>query len=236
MNQTIVVTGAGKGLGYCIAKKHLEAGDNVLALEYSITPWLTDLAKQYPSLRSAQCDVTSTSMVKDALAPLFDQKEPVHILYNVAGIYFKEDCVPLEETNIDHFLSLYDVNALGQLRVIKEIFPLLAEGSVVLNVTSEAGSIGSCTRNSEYGYCMSKAAANMGAKILSNQLASRHIRIFCVHPGWLRTDMGGTKAMLSNTSISPEESAAALTDIAQNPSSIPDDVMYLDYRKIPLCW
>lgn len=236
MNQTIVVTGAGKGLGYCIAKKHLESGDNVLALEYSITPGLTELAKQHPSLRAIRCDVTSTSMVKTALTPLFDRKKTVHILYNVAGIYFQEDCVPLEETDIDRFLSLYDVNALGQLRVIKEISPLLAKGAVILNVTSEAGSIGSCTRNSEYGYCMSKAAANMGAKILSNQLAARHIRIFCVHPGWLKTDMGGTKALLSNTSITPEESAAALIDIAQNPSSIPDDVMYLDYRKTPLCW
>ena len=236
MNQTIVVTGAGKGLGHCIVKKHLNAGDTVYALDYSITPGLLDLSCQHPSLHIISCDISSTPVVKESLTPLRKQKVAIHILYNVAGIYNREDRVPLEEADIDRYLSLYNVNALGQLRVIQELSPLLSEGSVVLNVTSEARSTGACSRISEYGYCMSKAAANMASKIFSNQAAPRHIRVFCVHPGWLRTDMGGDDAMRSDSSITPEESAAALIDIAQHPESVPKDVLYIDYRRTPLCW
>lgn len=236
MNRNIVVTGAGKGLGYCIAEKHLEQGDSVLALEYRISPELDGLAVRYPRLSVSRCDVSSTETVDGALAPLLRAKTPVDILYNVAGIYFPDDTVPLEQTLIDRCLTLYNVNALGQLRVMAALSPLLHEGSVILNITSEAGSVGACVRTSEYGYCMSKAAANMGSKLFSNQVSGRGIRVFCVHPGWLKTDMGGQGALRSSCAITPRQSAEALLKIAQAPASIPADVMYLDYKGDPLVW
>lgn len=236
MNKNIVVTGAGKGLGYCIAKKHLEQGDSVLALEYRITPQLAALSEQHLNLFISPCDVSSTPKVTEALSIFRQQSTPVDILYNVAGIYFPDDTVPLEKSDIDRCLTLYNVNALGQLRVIAALSDLFCSGSVILNITSEAGSIGACSRTSEYGYCMSKAAANMGSKIFSNQLKDRGVRVFCAHPGWLKTDMGGMGALLSDNSITPEQSADALIRIAQNPDAIPVEVMYLDYQGNPLCW
>lgn len=236
MQKTIVVTGAGKGLGYCITQRHLEAGDHVWALEYHITAELTALHEKYPLLNICPCDLSSTESIKLSLASLQKQSPPVDILYNIAGIYFPDDVVSLEESNIDRCLTLYNVNALGPLRVMASLSPLLHSGSVILNVTSEAGSIGACARISEYGYCMSKAAANMGTKIFSNQVQDRGIRLFCLHPGWMKTDMGGKGALLSQTSITPWESADALIEIAENPDSIPTDTMYLDYKKNPLCW
>lgn len=236
MDKNIVVTGAGKGLGYCITKRHLEQGDRVFALEYRITPQLTDLLREHPRLSVSACDVSSTPAVKKAFAVLHQNSVPVDIVYNVAGIYFPDDLSPLEESDIDRCLSLYNVNALGQLRVMAAVSPLLKSGSVILNITSEAGSIGACTRSSEYGYCMSKAAANMGAKLYANQTKGRGVRIFCVHPGWMKTDMGGQGALLSADSITPWQSAEALIRIAQDPGSIPSDIMYLDYEGNPLCW
>ena len=236
MSKNIVVTGGGKGLGYCIVQKHLEQGDSVFALEYRITQQLIDLSEKYPLLSISPCDVSSTQSVNTALSSLRQRISGVDILYNVAGIYFQDDTVALEESDIDRCLSLYHVNALGQLRVMAALSPLFHSGSVIINVTSEAGSVSSCTRTSEYGYSMSKAAANMGSKIFANQAADRNIRIFCIHPGWLKTDMGGTGALLSDTSISPQQSADALIEIAQDPASIPSEIMYLDYERNPLCW
>lgn len=236
MSKNVVVTGAGKGLGYCIAKKHLEQGDSVFALEYKITQQLIDLTVKYPLLSIYPCDVSSTQNVTASLSILRRKAVSVDILYNVAGIYFPDDLVSLEESDIDRCLTLYNVNALGQLRVMAALSPLLKSGSVILNVTSEAGSIGACTRTSEYGYCMSKAAANMGAKIFANQLSGRDIRIFCIHPGWLKTDMGGKGALLSEASITPGQSADAVIEIARNPGTVPEGIMYLDYKGNPLCW
>lgn len=236
MKQTSIITGAGKGLGFCITQRHLEAGDLVWALEYRITPELNALHEKYSGLVICPCDLSSTESVHSALTPLLKQNTPINFLYNVAGLYFPDDCVCLEESNIDRCLTLYNVNALGALRVMSALSPLLHSDSVIINVTSEAGSIGACTRTSEYGYCMSKAAANMGTKIFANQVRDRGIRVFCLHPGWMKTDMGGEKALLSQTSITPWESADALISIARNPNLIPSDIMYLDYRKTPLCW
>ena len=103
-------------------------------------------------------------------------------------------------------------------------------------VTSEAGSIGDCHRSKEYGYCMSKAAANMGVMLFTNAKRGQGVRTFCVHPGWLKTDMGGEAAAKSNLAITAEQSAEALSSIALHPEEIPEDVIYLDYKRKPIPW
>ncbi len=237
MNKQIVVTGGGKGLGLCLAKLHVALQDRVLALEYQVTDALQALQRENPgSVKIKTCDVSDTAAVNNAMKEFVEEQTPVDILYNVAGIFTEDDRVPLVETDIDRALRMYNINALGALRVMAATAPLLHDGSVVLNVTSDAGSIGECGRESEYGYCMSKAAENMASKVFSNEYRKHGVRVFCLHPGWMKTDMGGEGARLSTFSITPEESAEALSSIALHPEEIPDDVMYMDYKRKPLAW
>ena len=142
----------------------------------------------------------------------------------------------MSETDIDKCLPVFNVNALGILRVLKETAPFLKAGSVVVNVTSEAGSIAACPRSAEYGYCMSKAAANMASRLFDNQYREKGIRTLCVHPGWVKTDMGGKEAMASENAIWPEESAEAIVKLALEADQIPEHVMYLDYQGKELPW
>ncbi len=236
MSRFVLVTGAGKGLGYAVARRHLEAGDRVFALEYQLTDSLLSLQKDFSALTIRKCDLASTGEVSEALQDLAASRASIDILYNIAGIFFESDRVPLEETDIDRCLLLYNVNSLGPLRVMKYALPFLKQGSVVMNVTSEAGSVGDCTRKGEYGYSMSKAACNMASKTFSNQMQGRGIRVFCYHPGWMKTDMGGEGARLSPDAITAGQAAAAVMDIAVRPEQIPENVMYLDYTKSPLNW
>lgn len=236
MNKKILITGAGKGLGYAVAKKHLEAGDRVYALEYRITGPLLQLQEQFCALTVKKCDLGKTEQVEEALQELLLQKEPLDFLYNIAGIFFESDRVPLEETDIERCLLLYNVNALGPLRVMKYAVPLLKPGTVVMNVTSESGSVTDCRRSAEYGYSMSKSAFNIASKTFSNQLSGKGVRVFCYHPGWMKTDMGGEGARLSPTAITAETAADAIMDITLHPERIPEQVMYLDYQKNPLPW
>ena len=151
MNKRILITGAGKGLGYAVTQKHLVAGDRVYALEYQITDPLLQLEEQFSSLTVKKCDLANTEQVQDALQDLLCRKESVDIIYNIAGIFFESDRVPLEETDIERCLLLYNVNALGPLRVMKYTVPLLKSGTVVMNVTSESGSVPDCRRMADYG-------------------------------------------------------------------------------------
>lgn len=236
MSRLILVTGAGRGLGYYVTKKHLELGDRIYALSRKLSDPLKKLMEEYSTLTVKLCDLSKTNEVEEAMKELIAADEPLDILYNIAGLFFENDRVPLEETDLDHCIQLFNVNAMGCLRVMKYAVPVLKNGSVLLNVSSEAGSITDCQRSQEYGYSMSKAALNMASKVFSNQVSEKGARIFCYHPGWLKTDMGGEGARLSTSSLEPEHAADCVMDVAMHPEKIPSDVMFLDFSKHPLPW
>lgn len=90
---------------------------------------------------------------------------------------------------------LYDVNALGALRVVGALLPLTDKGSLkrLCFVSSEAGSIERAQRTAWFGYCMSKAALNMATRLLFNDPHPQGYTFRVYHPGWIRGYMGGQK-------------------------------------------
>ena len=233
----VIVTGAARGLGLEIAKKHLELGDTVWACVRKENGAIRSMKETYGDrVRMLLCDLGDGAQVKKAWEAIAAENINVDLVYNVAGTAFVEERTVLSETDIDKCLPVFNVNALGILRVLKETAPFLKAGSVVVNVTSEAGSIAACPRSAEYGYCMSKAAANMASRLFDNQYREKGIRTLCVHPGWVKTDMGGKEAMASENAIWPEESAEAIVKLALEADQIPEHVMYLDYQGKELPW
>lgn len=237
MSKLIVVTGAGRGLGLALAQRHLELGDTVWALEWKPSDELSKLEEEHPGqLFTAACDIGSTASVNQACAPLLERGETIGILYNVAGIYLQNARHGLAETDLDEGLAMYDINGVGLLRVCKALFPLLGEGTLVANVTSEAGSVTNCYRDGEYMYCLSKAAANMASKLLSNELYPRGGRVICFHPGWLRTQIGGERAFASPHSVDPMDSARGIMEVTTHLEKIPPSWMFMDYQHNLLPW
>lgn len=233
----VIITGAARGLGREIVKKHLELGDTVWACARRENDFLHSMKEKYDkNLRLLLCDLGDSEQVTNAWRALAEEAVRVDLIYNVAGTAYVEERTVLSETDIDKCLPVFNVNALGILRVLKETVPFLQKGSVVVNVTSEAGSITACPRSAEYGYCMSKAAANMASRLFDNQYGKAGIRTLCVHPGWVKTDMGGKEAMESENAIWPGESAEAIVRLALKVDRIPEDVMYLDYQGNELPW
>lgn len=137
---------------------------------------------------------------------------------------------------MDRCLLMYNVNALGMMRICKTLWPLFRKGILVVTVSSESGSIGAARRSQEYGYGMSKAAVNMGAKLLSNELWNMGGRVLIIHPGWLRTEMGGPDAFKSDKSVSPDESAENIVNLAINIDKIPRDQMFMTHTGEILSW
>jgi NAD(P)-dependent dehydrogenase (short-subunit alcohol dehydrogenase family) len=101
---------------------------------------------------------------------------------------------------------------------------------LIVNISSEAGSIGNCWRSAEFGYCMSKAALNMQSKILQNNLGPQGFKVLAIHPGWMQTDMGGAQA-----DIHPDVSAQGIFELALKEWK-PEDAIYMDYQGNVLPW
>lgn len=236
MDKCIVINGADGGLGREIMKLHLDAGDRVYGTDIHFSEESVGYLHNYPELALLKCDVTDDEGVERCAKQILKRERRIDILYNVSGIYFASQKVGIEQMDMDKCLKMYNVNALGALRVVRALFGALKEESVVVNISSEAGSIGASRRVDDVGYSMSKAAMNMGAKILSNILWERGARVICFHPGWMLTKMGGEEAKKSSLAVPPRESARDIVGIVTNMEKIPRDWMFMDHRGNLLPW
>jgi len=234
MIKTIFITGADKGLGYSLAQRFLRAGAHVFAGQHQANSDLSDLAKSFPkTLTPISLDVTQLESVSQAANTVAKLVPALDVLINNAGVML-ENRTPLLELDLARLplFETLDVNTFGPLRMVQQFLPLLekSDHKLILNISSEAGSITDCWRESEFAYSMSKAALNMQSKILQNHLKPRGFKILAVHPGWMRTDMGGADA-----DINADEAAEGIFNLAVKKWDL-DDEIYMDYRAQPISW
>lgn len=232
----VIITGANKGIALALAEEHLKRNDEVWACVRHNSEELLKLSLEYAkSLYICQCDISDTKSVGRAFDDICQAVDEIDILYNVAGMWYEEENGCLKNIDIDKCLYIYNVNALGILRMLQRADKILPLGSVIINITSEAGSIGSCRRSGEYGYCMSKAAANMATRIFYNESREKGRYIFSVHPGWVKTSMGGKRVWNSPYSIAPETSAKGIMEISLNPQKFVNG-SFMDYNQNTIEW
>ncbi len=231
----VFVSGADKGLGFSLTNKFLKSGFQVFAGAYKPSSDFSSLIKEFPKMLTVvPIDVTDMDSVRRAAQQVAKKVSSVDILINNAAVYLESKTMSLEEIDLsDKYLAgTMDVNTFGPLRVTQQFLPLLEKGlsKMIINISSEAGSIKDCRRNKEFAYCMSKTALNMQSKLLQNYLGPKGFKILTVHPGWMRTEMGGKEA-----DISPDESAEGIFKLATKKWQT-DDVIYIDYKGNPLNW
>ncbi|MHC4481106.1 MAG: SDR family oxidoreductase [Planctomycetota bacterium] len=216
MADTALVTGADKGLGFSLAKVFLEEGFEVFAGRYMELPWLDELAEANGErLSIVPLDVTDMESVRQAARCVSEQCDGLDVLLNSAGVCL-DFYVKVEDTNFRDAGRMMEVNAFGPLRMVQQFLPLLKRGrrKTIVNVSSEAGSIGDCERDFRTAYGMSKAALNMASKMLLNRLGPEGFRVLAVDPGWMQTDMGGPEATLH-----PDQSARDIYRLATDESA-----------------
>lgn len=235
MIETVLVTGADRGLGLALVRRFLAAGRRVFAGLYGDGAGLRPLVAEYPEkLVAVPLDVTEAESVRRAAESVAKAAPALDVLINNAGVHMEDKNTPLEAVDLEdsHLERTMAINAFGPLRVTKAFLPLLLRGRrrLIMNVSSEAGSIADCWRDREFAYCMSKAALNMQSRLLQNYLGPRGLKVLAVHPGWMRTEMGGPDA-----DIEADEAAAGLFELAVREWS-PDDGIYFDYQGKPLRW
>ncbi|RPJ49410.1 MAG: SDR family NAD(P)-dependent oxidoreductase [Chloroflexi bacterium] len=233
MEMNAFITGADRGLGFALTDGLLKRGWQVYAGQY-LPDWpdLSRLAGQFPGkLHLIPLDVGSMDSVCAAAQAVTAATDHLDVLINNAGVVSQTSSRSIREAqDYGEMHRLYDINTLGPLRVVEAFLPLMDRGTMrrLCFVSSEAGSIERSKRTNMYGYTMSKAALNMGVKILFNHLRPEGYTFRLYHPGWLKSYMGGKKNM--NATLEPEESVASALPLFLDPAENEDRLVLMDYK------
>ena len=110
----------------------------------------------------------------------------------------EQESSSLGEIYKEDFSKVFLINSIAPLLMSEKFLPLLekSEGGKIVNISSQNGSIALRNVGGKYSYAASKAALNMITKILSYDVFDSGIVTMAIHPGWIRTDMGGEQAPL----------------------------------------
>jgi NAD(P)-dependent dehydrogenase (short-subunit alcohol dehydrogenase family) len=222
MKRVACVTGADRGLGLSLVRSLLAKQFSVFAGQFlKDSDELKALKEGYPDqLELIPLDISNKDSVKQAAREIASKTGYIDIIINNAGIIRSADnATVLVELDDEGMAEIYNVNTLGALRVSNALMGLLlqSEDKLIVNISSEAGSISRNKRINMYGYCMSKAALNMQSSLMHNHLKTLGGQVMVFHPGWLQTYMQGKKD--EQADMTPEKSAEQIIDLV------------LDYKK-----
>ena len=202
---TTVITGANRGIGLELARQCIQRGDKVFAgcREPDEAPNLEAL-EPHSILPIDVGDEVSVLSFSEAI------EEPVRLLINNAGtsitnLGFSRDEVGVMNAPVALTLDLIRINGLSAATVTRSLSERLESGSKVANITSQIGSMVVGSKFNDLPYAASKAVMNMVTVQLAAQFEASGIAVVAFHPGWVRTDMGGSSA-----DISVEESAQGI--------------------------
>lgn len=198
-----VITGANRGIGLELVRQLLERGEEVVA--GAREPAKSSELERLVQAAGSRAQIITCDVTDDASVRAFAQgigEAPVDVLVNNAGV--REKMQSFEALDLDDIKQSFDVNALGPIRVTRALLPVVLRSKrrTVVQITSGMGSISDNSSGGAYGYRMSKAALNMANKSLSVDYQSKGLVAVVMHPGWVKTDMGGAGAPLDvDTSV-----------------------------------
>lgn len=205
----VVITGSNRGIGLALTTVYAQRGDTVFACcrAPNKAKELQALAKAHP-VTVVPLDVGDDKSVAALAKQLAGTA--VDTLVNNAGV---SGGPPEQQTatsmNFAAWADAFNVNSLGPVRVMQALLPALkrSRSAKVMSVTSQLGAI-SLDMAFALGYSASKAALNKFMRLAASELKAQGIAVGVVHPGWVKTDMGGPGA-----SITPSESAAGIANV-----------------------
>lgn len=196
MTQTIVLTGANRGIGLELARAWHKRGDRVIAVCREASQELCGLGVELIE----GIDVARADHVESLRQRLEGTR--IDVLYNNAGIMRDES---LDNMNYDTMREQFEVNTLAPLRVSEALAANIPQGGKVGLMTSRMGSIEDNDSGGRYGYRISKAGLNAAGRSLAMDLKPRGIAVGIMHPGFVRTDMTRHQGH-----ITPDEAAERL--------------------------
>jgi len=202
--KTVLITGAERGIGQALFQKFLDEGYFVMGTYFSAQPEEQERALWF------KLDLSQPDSIETCIQSIEDTGKKIDVLVNNAGILADED-----ETSvvIEKLRKTLEVNLIGTIDFTEQMIPHMnMEGHIVM-ISSTAGSLELVGKVSHFmghypAYKISKAALNMYARTLAMKMEGQLI-VSCVHPGWVKTAIGGEEADLT-----PQQAADGIYKIA----------------------
>lgn len=221
--QTAIIIGASRGLG---------AG---LVRELSGRGWRVIGTQRSPSAELAEAGAATIETVdiddKASVAALVNRLagETFDLVFVNAGVIGPEHA-SAEKVSPEELGALMLTNAVAPIRTARAFLPLVKDGGTVAFMSSGLGSVGGRTHDMAELYSASKAALNsLSRGFAAKDVAGRNVGVINVHPGWVKTDMGGEGA-----DIDVATSVAGMVDMLE--ANRGTGHRFLDYQGKTLPW
>lgn len=223
---TILITGAGRGIGFEMARQAIDKGWNVIGSVRTVEAQ-RELAQKLPQMAVLNFDVTDHAAV-EKVANAFHS--PIDILVNNAGVIGEAPQSTLE-MDFDGFANTLAINTLAPLKITQVFLPLLKQGDNprLVNISSKMGRM-EFSSSDRIAYRASKAALNKITQGLATDLRDDGITCIAMHPGWVQSDMGGAGA-----DITPAASAAGILEVISS-LKLDDTGKFIDWDGTPRTW
>ena len=226
---TVLVTGANRGIGYEFVKQYSKNNFNVLACCRSAenASELQELAKEVKNIKIYELDVGNINIIKNLSQQLRNEK--IDVLINNAGIYRSST---IGNINYDEWMESFRINTIAPYQIVEAFLDQILNSDLkkVVSITSKMGSIDDNTTGGSYIYRSSKTALNSMMRSLTHDLVDRGIATLTLHPGWVRTDMGGPGGWIDSF----ESVQGMIREIDK--LTIDDSGKYLDYAGKSINW
>lgn len=200
------ITGANRGIGLNLTQQLLARGETIIA-----TARDPDRATELRALaqhNTGKIDVFALDVTSDASVAAFASAlgdRTIDVLVNNAGTIGRHP-QSTSEMDFEGFLETLNTNTVGPLRVIQAVIRNLKRSSApkIATISSMMGSM-SYAKSDTLAYRVSKAGVNKVMQAVDTDMKPQGVAVLTLHPGWVRTDMGGAGA-----DIAPEESASGI--------------------------
>jgi NAD(P)-dependent dehydrogenase (short-subunit alcohol dehydrogenase family) len=203
---TCFITGANRGIGLELVRQYAADGWHVVAT-CRRPEWAEALRAVAGDVHIHALDVTDFAQIEAAARAM--NGAAIDVLINNAGVYGPRS-VPFDGVDYGAWANVLRVNTMAPLKISAVFAENVARSQQkrIVALTSLLGSIADNNSGGSYIYRTSKAALNAAMKTLAVDLRARGIAVAVIHPGWVRTDMGGSGAM-----IDPFESVAGMREV-----------------------
>jgi NAD(P)-dependent dehydrogenase (short-subunit alcohol dehydrogenase family) len=230
-DQTILITGANRGIGLELSEQFAADGWTVLACcrNPADAEALLALASRYPAIELYALDVTDYAQMSSLSAQLRDRS--IDILLSNAGIYGPRGA-NFGDVEAAAWREVFEVNSIAPMMLVQAFVEQVAASpqKLVAVISSKMGSIADNGSGGSYIYRSSKTAVNQVVRNISIDLAGRGISVLSLHPGWVQTEMGG-----ANAETSVGDSAAGLKAILQR-AGPEQNGQFLEFNGAPIPW
>lgn len=216
-----LITGGARGIGKAIALKYAQNGYDVIVNYVSdsidVEKLKEELGQYGTEVLCIKADVSKENQVQEMLNQAIDKFGKIDVLVNNAGVTKDGLLIRMKEEDFDKVIN---INLKGTFLVTKAVIPYMMKkrNGAIVNISSIVGVAGNAGQSN---YSASKAGIIGFSKSIAKEVASRNIRVNCVAPGFIETDMTGV--------LSEEVKNNIYSQIAMKRMGTPEDIAKVVY-------